>query len=295
MMLRLLVAVAALLCATVVADARGVCDFRLRPDGVPNTDSNRMRQRIERAIVIVNAAVGDPNMRLALSDDDVATSSDGERIPVLHIATDPDRSVVAEVPAGCRGIVVDGSNFGRNFAHLAADNVLMQGKQVEMLVFLLLHELGHISNGDYAAFLPRTSRRLLNVDTNVDKQKENKADEFVAQILKREMARLGNGEVPPESLGLNLAALDAVLFLSSLSFVVSTRSTLDCFGCRTLGLPQIFWDHSYSHPNLELRLLRINYAIDGSETSKELLDTYERKRAAAIRERRLNAYQGEED
>lgn len=71
---------------------------------------------------------------------------------------------------------------------------------------------------------------------------------------------------------------EAIMFLSSLSFVVSSEATLDCFGCRSLGDPRIFWDHGQSHPNLEYRLLLINHAISATAESQALLDSYEKAR-----------------
>ncbi|MER9056981.1 hypothetical protein [Mesorhizobium sp. M0910] len=253
-----------------VGNAVAACDFALRSTKV--TDA-----QIKRAIEIVNAAVRDPELVLFFSNTTEDNASSDE-IPVHHIRPDQARPVVAEVPAGCRTIVISGVHFERNFAVLSKDNVLMQDKQISMLVFLLLHELGHIGNRHYGAFLPATADAVPNNDETEAKARERQADDYVATILKREFSRLGNGNPPIDNYDLYFGTTEAIMFLSSLSFVVSSEATLACFGCRSLGDPRIFWDHGQSHPNFEYRLLLINHAISATPESQALLDSYEKMR-----------------
>ncbi|MDN2584293.1 hypothetical protein [Aquibium sp. ELW1220] len=246
------------------------CEFASR-----NADT--MNSRIERAIKITNAAVRDSALELYFANP-AGSDADRNGVPVHHIRPDPDRPVVAEVPAGCRSIVVSGVHFDRNFAALAEDNVLMQDKQIPMLVFLLLHELGHVANEHYGAFLPDTSDAVPSNVATDSKERERQADSFVATILKREFDRMGTGTPPIQDYDLYFGITDAIMFLSSLSFIVSSEATLDCFGCRSLGDPRIFWDHGQSHPNLEYRLLLINHAISETPESRALLESYEQGR-----------------
>ncbi|MGO4560094.1 hypothetical protein [Mesorhizobium sp. 2RAF21] len=256
-----------------VGNAVAACDFALR-----NTEPTNAQ--IERAINIVNAAVRDPQLALFFSNTTEGTA-DGDGIPVHHIRPDQARPVVAEVPASCRAIVISGVHFERNFAVLSKDNVLMQDKQISMLVFLLMHELGHITNKHYGAFLPATADAVPNKDETEAKARERQADDYVATILKREFGRLGNGNPPIDNYDLYFGTTEAIMFLSSLSFVVSSEATLACFGCRSLGDPRIFWDHGQSHPNFEYRLLLINHAISATPESQALLDSYEKVRNEA--------------
>lgn len=264
------VSFAALALVLDAGSAGAACDFAPRNTEPANT-------RIQRAIDIVNEAVRDPQFTLYFSKT-VGENTNRDGIPVHHIRPDAARPVVAEVPAGCRAIVISGVHFDRNFAILSEDNVLLQDKQISMLVFLLLHEVGHIANRHYGAFLPATADAVTNNDENEAKARERQADDYVATILKREFDRLGNGNPPIANYDLYFGSTDTILFLSSLSFVVSSEATLDCFGCRALGDPRIFWDHGQSHPNLEYRLLLINNAISATPESQALLDNYEKAR-----------------
>ncbi len=145
-----------------------------------------------------------------------------------------------------------------------------------MLALLLLHELGHIHFGHYGGFIPSDQATALNLNPTASKEREEDADAFAAGILRDEIDSMGRGEA-------YTPGVMAIIFVSSLSFVISTQASLDCFGCRVLGSPDIFWDHSQSHENLEFRLLKMNHAIAPSETSQQLLDDYERARDGGSR------------
>jgi hypothetical protein len=241
---------------------------------------------IERAVAVVNAAVRDPNLPLYFFNT-TQSEADAERIPVYHVSPVVREGVVAEVPSDCRCIIINGALFERSFAHLARDNELMKGKEVPMLTFLLLHELGHIAKGHYGQFvndnkgrfLPDTISARPNNDETASKLEEQEADDYVAFILKREFERLGTGNPPIDDYDLFFAGTDTNLFLGSLSLTVAANTALNCFGCRLLGDPRVFWDHGRFHPNFEYRLLRMNHAIAATPESRELLESYEKQRA----------------
>lgn len=247
------------------------CEFKTRAEEAVDT-------KLEHAIAATNAAVRDPALELYLwTAENVAPSETA--IPVYHIRPDPKRPIVAEVPAGCRAIVLNGVMFEKNFAVLSADNELMESKDISMMMFLLLHEIGHIKNEHYGAFLPDADKAFVNNDPTQSKTHERQADEFVAEVLKREGERLGTNTPPIDDYDLYWETTNTILFLSSLSFTVSVQNTLNCPFCRSLGDPRIFWDHSQSHPNFEYRLLLINHAISSTPESQQLLDEYERTRS----------------
>lgn len=225
------------------------------------------------AIEIVNGLVGDPELRLELATDGQVQGSD---IPVFPVRPADANGMVAHVRQGCRAILIGTQEFETTFPKLAEGNVLIEDHEKEMLALLLLHELGHIHLGHYGGFIPSDQAPALNLNPTASKEREEEADAFAAGILRDEIDAMGTGEA-------YIPGVMAITFVSSLSFVISTQASLDCFGCRVLGSPDIFWDHSQSHENLEYRLLKMNHAIAPSETSQQLLDDYERARGESSR------------
>lgn len=220
------------------------------------------------AIKIVNGLVGDPELRLELAKDGEVQ---GSEIPVFAVKPSDANGMVAHVRQGCRAILIGTQEFEESFPKLAEGNVLIEGHEKEMLALLLLHELGHIHLGHYGGFIPSAQAPALNLNPTASKEREEDADAFAAGILRDEIAAMDKGEA-------FIPGVVAITFVSNLSFVISTQASLDCFGCRVLGSPDIFWDHSQSHENLEYRLLKMNHAIAPNDTSQQLLDDYERAR-----------------
>lgn len=239
--------------------------YRLR-----NGDTTGLQ--VDAAISTVNAILDDAARALWLANPIAKRRNVAGTVPVYIVPTEDSAGMVTRVPEGCRCIVIGGNEFEAAFEKLAAEGPLMVGHEREMFTFLLLHEMGHISLGHYGQFLPDPSQALfLNLDENATKAREDEADAFAAEALRAEMGKLDGG-MPV------MAAMNVVMFVQSLAFIVSGRASIDNFGARVLGDPVIFWDHSRSHPNFEYRLLKINHAISPSETSQALLDDYEAAR-----------------
>lgn len=229
------------------------------PDASPET-----KALVKRAIAAVNELTASDSIRLSLKEDD-----DGA-IPVHLLRS----TTIAEVPANCACIHLGGIGIRRMFKEVSSEP-LLEDNMVHYLSFILLHEIGHIHNGDHGAFITK-KRAPLNNDDNADKDREIAADDYVIDKLKFD---------PDVADDQTMQKMLVGLALTSYNFIHSTKKSLDeCFGGRVLGSPCIFWDHGQSHPNFEYRLLRINHAIHPSETSKRLLEDFEnaRKKAGSI-------------
>jgi hypothetical protein len=237
------------------------------------------------AISTVNAMLHDPELTMRLANPIPRRKNAEGAVPVYVVPVEDSAGVVVRVPEECRCIVIGGNEFEANFEKLAAEGALLAGHEVEMLSFLLLHEMGHISLGHYGQFLPDPTVGSLNLDENETKVREDAADAFGADALRAEMGKLDGGTPV-------MAAMNVIMFVQSLSFVVSGRASIENFGGRVLGDPAIFWDHSRSHPNFEYRLLEINNAISPSDTSKALLEDYEAARQSSGRS--ITIWQGGE-
>ncbi|ULA63278.1 MAG: hypothetical protein LZF86_100279 [Nitrospira sp.] len=66
--------------------------------------------------------------------------------------------------------------------------------------------------------------------------------------------------------------------LAKLSWNMQAYRTLDEFGAFALGVPGVFFDNGYSHPNLAWRILRTNNLIERSDATQQLLDAFEAAR-----------------
>ena len=138
-----------------------------------------------------------------------------------------------------------------------------------ILVFILLHEVGHIADGSPSGEFTDGALSQLNIEPSRAKASEEKADEFASDLI-RKHAR-------PGSAGF-LDASFASMELSKLSWNMQAYRSLDKFGSTSLGTPSVFFDQGYSHPNLEWRVLRTNHLIQQTPESKKLLDAFEAAR-----------------
>lgn len=111
----------------------------------------------------------------------------------------------------------------------------------------------------------------LNVEPSRAKVAEEEADDFAADILKTRANQMPAGDV-------SLAANWVVTELSKLSWNMQAFRTLDEFGAFAVGKPSVYFDAGYSHPNLSWRILRVADRIQGSDSTRYMLETFEEAR-----------------
>ena len=238
--------------------------------------SQSLDDPLRMAIAAVNEVLGDKIPSLKSISATGSPEVGDDIIPVYHVAPTYNFSIAA-VPSNCRCIVINGLGFEKSFATLSGGSILLQGKEVQMLVFLLLHEIGHIQAGHYGQFLPNLETAQVNSENNLSKDQETEADSYAAAALRRALRDLGESD----EIELNKSFFDFVFtttFLSFLSFELANRVNAECLTCWMYSDPRIFWDHGRSHPNFLFRVLRINYEISKSEVSLRLLQGFEDKR-----------------
>lgn len=223
--------------------------------------------QLKGAVELINLIVNTPALFMQIAGDPEVKDPDPEAIPVHLTTPEGGRGLVASVPAECRAIVIDGNEFEKSYQNLSKNDVLLQGNEMYMLALLLLHELGHIQAGHYGAFIPVEGAATTNLDSTNDKKREEQADEFVGAMLRTQFLALEKGEAIFTSVPL-------MALVSSLSFTISTRAALDCYPCRVIGSPELFWDYGQSHPNLQLRLMMLDHRINPTATSQEILDDF---------------------
>ena len=140
------------------------------------------------------------------------------------------------------------------------------------LVFVLLHEAGHLHNKTPAAVFRDGEMSQLNIEPSRAKAAEEKADDFAVEVLKRHAKQMEVNDAW-------LTANGVINELTKLSWNMQAFRTLDEFGAFAVGKPAVFFDNGYSHPNLAWRILRANDLIQQTVATRYLLDAFEEARA----------------
>jgi hypothetical protein len=227
---------------------------------------------LKDAIDLVNPLLP-PEYQIFYLEEEMREKSFPAPIPAYAGRASVTGDMVAQVPYGCPEIVFNAEAF----YHGMQQTMENTDSAIEMLAFLLLHEVGHIANKHYGQFLPAENNVTPNITPSIDKDTEQQADQYVIDLLRPRIAN----EIPDEY----LVAHRIMAFVSLYSFSLAGMNSLNCFGCRPLGSADIFWDHSRTHENLELRLLKISHEVSPSDTSRELLEEFLSKRSDAGRTR----------
>ena len=138
----------------------------------------------------------------------------------------------------------------------------------DALAIILLHEVGHIQGGGLPHSQPIAT---LLASLGPGKQEEMRADSFAAG----QIAAAFNRKWDP-----GMAAFRVAQALSKISWNLQADRMLNNFGATSLRLSRVFNETGYSHPNLELRFLVINYLVNPSEPQLDLLTSFLDSRSA---------------
>ena len=123
---------------------------------------------------------------------------------------------------------------------------------------MLLHEVGHITQRSAAGEFSNGELSQLNIEPSIAKANEEEADDFAIALIREEISK-----VSPASLDANFVAMQ----LSKLGWNMQAYRTLDEFASAAVGKPSVFFDQTYSHPNLAWRVLRSNHRLHNSEAT----------------------------
>lgn len=225
----------------------------------------------ERAITTVSKLVADsgPNLIPAWSQ---AGDSAVEQVPVYLVEGRPGAIVTpAAVPSGCRCVFVSPSVLEDWIHRNSTGPGRMELDTGQFLVFILLHEVGHLRKDTPGAVFRDGEMSQLNIEPGRAKVAEEEADDFAADILKTRANQKPLSDV-------SFAANWVVMELSKLSWNMQAFRTLDEFGAFAVGKPSVYFDDGYSHPNLAWRILRVADRIQGSDATRYLLKAFEEAR-----------------
>lgn len=168
---------------------------------------------------------------------------------------------------------------------------------LNVMGFVLLHELGHFVLGKEGAFdeIKSSQSTTGEIDFRTTpefltsyKKVELAADSIGAACIKKHRSNSKN-------LDCFSAASGIEILLPGMQFRLFGLRTLTHFGTST---PNLLKDPSITHPNMELRVAFMNYYLSGLASQKQMIDDYlyERETAPVHRqEMDTRIYQGEKN
>lgn len=240
--------------------------------GLEPTDAHS--EVVNVAVVRTNAILGsDIPFRLQLAAE-CPMPVPFDTAPVILAARVEPSQGICYVPIGTKYIVVDASQIPALSVTLSggfADGVTLDPER--LLTICLLHECGHLFYGDFGAALDAAVDEFNDAATP-EKDLELRADMFAADQIRAAMT-----EHFPSGRFTGAAMLSVEL--QTVSFNLTGKRAIDNFGKSTLRPREVFLDDSYTHPNLELRMLLINHFIAPSEQSAALVEEFQRGRRRA--------------
>ncbi|MBY5416419.1 hypothetical protein [Rhizobium leguminosarum] len=237
------------------------------------------RELVEQAARKASSVLGSRKpLVLAGAWQDGAASAAANRITISLIAPEqvPKRLFVFVPSSGCACIFIQPQALTAWLDRYvtALPDQMLSIDYADALAFMLLHEVGHVEHGDAGLFEAVTVAPA-HFDNSDETKKEEEADRFAVDAI------VAAAEPTGKDVSGFLAATSIQMALSKLSWNLSAIRLLDNFGATELALPSVFGDLSYSHPNLELRILTVNYLLHANETSRQLLDQFLERRAKA--------------
>jgi hypothetical protein len=216
----------------------------------------------------VNSIV-DPRERVPLVEGRERSAWTPESVPMHLIAASTE---MIFVPRGCRCVVMSVPAMQAwlvGASDAAKNDMAVDG--VSILVFTLLHELGHIAHGDHAdsAFAPYPTRAIdANLVPTAEKTREFAADAWAAERIKQAFT--------PGHRGF-FASLNVQMGLTAVGWNLARRRLIENFGATVLRDPRLLFDAGYSHPNFA-RMLVANELVSDSPAAKALRNEFEKMR-----------------
>jgi hypothetical protein len=236
--------------------------------------SNLDRAFVAKSVERANTLLHGTGIRFAPSwlPRDKSSLEGISSIPLFLVATFKEASSTpAAVPEGCICVFVNPAYLASWIEFNSSGTGRMALDRGYFLTMVLLHEAGHIKEGSPAAAFKNGELSQLNIDPSVAKVNEQRADEFAAQLLRRHAY---TKPATATSLEANLVVNE----LTKLSWNMQAFRTLDEFGAFAVGKRSVYLDDGYSHPNMALRVLRINHLIQASDATRSLLEAFESAR-----------------
>lgn len=216
-----------------------------------HTETKNGRPLITQAIRIANAilaASSSYKLREGWMPADKDKPATNELAVYLIAPTSPP--FVIQVPfKSCRCVFVQEPAFRKSLsAYSGKPRQMLRIEPAHMLAFMLLHEVGHVDNGNPGAYDDGSAD--LNMTETELKERERAADAFAARALVA---------APKDTKSTSgfLGAINVQLAVTNASWNLAAVRLLDHFGGSPLCPKDLFADRALSHPNYELRILTV--------------------------------------
>lgn len=233
---------------------------------------------VEKSVERTNAILAGTGLRLAPAWKSVPAA---DEVPVYLVKVQADTATTpASVPQDCRCIFVDPAFLGAWTSFNSQGKGRLGIDRGYFLTFVLLHEAGHLKDGTPSGAFKGGEAIQLNIDPSQEKAAERRADEFAATLLRKASSAKA---ATSGSIDANFVVNELV----KLSWNMQAFRTLDEFGSFITGKPGVYFDSGYTHPNMALRVLRVNDLIHSSETTRQLLQAFEEARSRGASPRPL--------
>ena len=224
------------------------------------------RQLADAAVRLTNSLRGPDATVILRTSWNADKPNGGHQVATVYLvnAAGAPPLYMVVVPSDCGCVFIQPQRYAAWVEqHSTALSQMLEVSPENVLAFMLLHEVGHIANGDRGEF---------NEDANGNsssssKEREERADAFAVDALAAAVKRTKDS-----SAWLNAENME--MDLANLSWNVQALRQSEYFGSTVLGTPAAFADAGYTHPNFELRILTVNNQISKSETSRQLLESF---------------------
>lgn len=238
-------------------------------------EDDAFRGDVDRAVAVVNYILDD-NVGFKLVPNWKARPSGERSIPIYLVNIEPKGKYgISFVPRDDGCVFIDAGLIPE--INDLFSNGFKGRSEIEthvLLAIVLLHESGHLFQRKTGSYADSSTGETYNVLTTKTKEVEMEADSFAARLIRE-------GKNPLSESNRFHAATTLSMALSKVSFNLTGYRVLMRSGDSVLGSPALFGDSGYSHPNLILRVLTMNYELLPIPEAKALLDEFLEKRRSA--------------
>jgi hypothetical protein len=228
------------------------------------------RELADRTVTLANSLLG-PDAKITLRTSWTAENPGARQVATVYLVNTAGAPALymVVVPSDCGCIFIQPQRYAAWVTQYSTTlSSMLPISSENVLVFMLLHEIGHIVNRDRGEFVEPAGENSSGLST---KEREERADSFAVLHLMAAAKRTKDTDAW-------LNAMHVEMDLANLSWNIQALRQNEYFGSTVLGTPAAFADAGYSHPNFELRILTVNDQISHTAISHQLLESFQATR-----------------
>ena len=149
--------------------------------------SQQDRAMVETAIARTNRLIAKTGHRLRASWSEAVEPAD-RSVPVYGVAAPEGKAATpAAVPRGCTCVFVNPGLFASWLKTHSTGTGRLDLDPAYVLTFMLLHEVGHITQRSAAGEFSNGELSQLNIEPSIAKANEEEADDFAIALIREEI------------------------------------------------------------------------------------------------------------